>query len=147
MTLTSLIERHLIDPTAGWSVGSFGAIAEFTHDPGEAVRFARDRGLSAVTPRGGIRLDPLPAVRPVPYETPGRLAGQWNHAIALCLHCYRKSDQYILYTQQRGSLFHQIDKHTRAVCLNGGGRQALFVLSCVQFDFHRGTSRLPIAGV
>lgn len=85
MPLTSLIERHLIDPSAGWSVGSFGAIAEFTHDPGEAVCFARDRGLSAVTARGAIRLDPLPAVRPVPYETPGRLTGQWNHAIALCL--------------------------------------------------------------
>lgn len=60
---------------------------------------------------------------------------------------HRKSDQYILCTQQRGLLFHQIDKHTRAVCLNCGGWKALFVLPCVQFDFHSSTSRFPFAGV
>ena len=30
-----IVRRHLADPSIGWSVGTYGAIAEFQYDAGE----------------------------------------------------------------------------------------------------------------
>lgn len=74
------------DPANGWAVGTFGAIAEFTRDPDEAARTARSRAVAEVaTARGGLRLAPPAALRPVAYETPDRDGTTWSQAVALCL--------------------------------------------------------------
>ncbi|GAB1381451.1 DUF6925 family protein [Pararhodobacter aggregans] len=81
-TTLALLERHLADPGSGWSMGSFGAIAEFRHDPGEA---AQTEPLGRVTDRGGIRLSLPPELQPVACETLSPRAGRWGQALMLCL--------------------------------------------------------------
>ena len=79
-----LLATQMADPETQWSLGTFGALAEFSRDPGEPVTLTRsERALSAVTGRGGIRVGPHPATRLVASETTTRAS--WNHRIALCL--------------------------------------------------------------
>jgi hypothetical protein len=67
-----------------WSIGSFGALAEFSREPGEAVEVVCSDGvLSALTARGGIRITALPEMRPVASESITRES--WSHRVALCL--------------------------------------------------------------
>ncbi|MGX1099188.1 DUF6925 family protein [Amorphus sp. MBR-141] len=80
---TALLRQMLDDPRAGWSVGTFGAIAEFLRDPGEAA--VRGEGLSVSTARGAVRIEPAAEMRLVAYETPSKDPASWNHAVALCL--------------------------------------------------------------
>ncbi len=81
--VAALLSEMLADPEAAWSLGSFGAIAEFVRDPDEdwAALFGGRLGLA--TGRGAIALTPIPDLRPLAYET--AFSSGWNHAIALCL--------------------------------------------------------------
>ncbi|MGF3023099.1 DUF6925 family protein [Methylobacterium aquaticum] len=81
--VTALLREALADVGTAWSLGSFGAIAEFMRDPDEAVMALPDGRLGMATARGAIALTPCPDLRPVAYET--AVASGWNHAIALCL--------------------------------------------------------------
>ncbi|MBN8291824.1 hypothetical protein JI664_07595 [Rhodobacter sp. NTK016B] len=81
-TTVALLERHLADPGNGWSMGSFGAIAEFRHDPDEP---SATEPLMRVTDRGGIRLSLPPELQPVACETLSPRAGRWGQALMLCL--------------------------------------------------------------
>ncbi|MEM9724792.1 MAG: hypothetical protein AAF909_04930 [Pseudomonadota bacterium] len=80
-TLTSALQ----DWRAGWSVGSFGAIAEFHQDEGEALQVDAPAALTRATARGAIRIDRLEGARPVAYETLSPRAHRWSHGVALCL--------------------------------------------------------------
>ena len=65
-----LIADQLADPNAQWSLGTFGAIAEFMRDADEPAEIVRgEMSMSVVTPRGGIRLLAHPDLRPVAFET------------------------------------------------------------------------------
>lgn len=79
-TLRALIADQLADPRIAWSLGTFGAVAEFHRDPAEpAVR----EGLRAVTARGGIAIELAPDVVPAAYERP---TGHGSaHGVAFCL--------------------------------------------------------------
>jgi len=82
-----LIADHLGDWQAGWSMGVFGALAEFHQDAGEPVTLDdRDRLTRAIA-RGAIRFDTALADRlePVAYETLSPKPHRWSHAVALCL--------------------------------------------------------------
>lgn len=82
----SLLLDHINDPHASWSCGRFGAIAEFHRDADEPVEIVKSAAsISAVTSRGAIRIDALPSLRPVAYETISKRAESWNHGVALCL--------------------------------------------------------------
>ncbi|GAA1843754.1 hypothetical protein GCM10009772_21590 [Pseudonocardia alni subsp. carboxydivorans] len=81
--VAGLVRGYLADPSAGWSMGAPGAIAEFVRTPGEPC--AGPEPGAAVTARGGIRLDPPPATRPLAYRTPVGPRRHWNHAVAFCL--------------------------------------------------------------
>jgi hypothetical protein len=79
-----LLASQLADPQTGWSLGTFGAIAEFTRDPGEPAAATNDgRAMAVVTARGGIRLDRRPDIRLLASEV--ALEESWNHRIAICL--------------------------------------------------------------
>ncbi|SFL89658.1 DUF6925 family protein [Methylorubrum salsuginis] len=78
-----LLREALAEPGTAWSLGSFGAIAEFMRDPDEAVSVLPDDRLGMATERGAIALTACPDLRPVAYET--SVASGWNHAVALCL--------------------------------------------------------------
>jgi len=82
--LFAILAGHVADTETGWSLGTFGAIAEFTRDPGEPVTLVSAASrLSAVTARGGVRLTPDPHLRFVASETPTRTS--WSQKVALCL--------------------------------------------------------------
>jgi hypothetical protein len=79
-----LLQRQIADPDTQWSLGTFGAIAEFSRDYDEPVRLAQStETVSAVTPRGGIFLKSHPAIRP--FASEGITKSGWNQRIALCL--------------------------------------------------------------
>jgi len=82
--IIDLLQREISNPDTQWSLGTFGAIAEFSRDPAEPVRLSQTPdGVSAVTPRGGIALKPHAAIRPIASE--GITKTGWNQRIALCL--------------------------------------------------------------
>jgi hypothetical protein len=78
------LSQHMDNPDTVWSLGAFGAIAEFVRDPNEPTALVRDAtALSATTGRGGIRITPTANMRPYASET--AVGRSWNHRIALCL--------------------------------------------------------------
>lgn len=79
----ALLRGALDDARTAWSLGSFGALAEFMRDADEHVVPLTDGRLGAHTSRGAIALDPTPDLRPIAYET--AVDSGWNHAVALCL--------------------------------------------------------------
>lgn len=79
----ALLREALADPGTAWSLGSFGAIAEFMRDPGEPHTPLDDGRLGLATARGAIALTPTPDLRPVAYET--AIGAGWSQALALCL--------------------------------------------------------------
>lgn len=83
-TVAKLLAHQIADPDTQWSLGTFGAIAEFARDRDEpADLHASDEGVSAVTARGGIAIRVQGDVRPFASES---LAKQhWNHRVAICL--------------------------------------------------------------
>lgn len=83
--IRSLILDHLHDPDSSWSVGRFGAIAEFHRDAGEKVVIDDAAALTAATDRGALRIDALPELRPVAYETISTCITSWGQGVALCL--------------------------------------------------------------
>ncbi|MFQ5549187.1 MAG: hypothetical protein ACE5FV_12910 [Woeseia sp.] len=61
--LNKLLAEHLGNAESSWSMGTYGAVAEFFQAPGEAVDSAGSNDLVCVTPRGGISLEPRDDVR------------------------------------------------------------------------------------
>jgi hypothetical protein len=83
-TPIDMLAEWLADSAAGWSMGTFGAIAEFTRDANEMASPDRtDDAASVVTARGGLRLQAYPGLRLIASETPTRES--WSHRVALCL--------------------------------------------------------------
>lgn len=78
--LRALVAARLADPHSAWSLGTFGAVAEFQRDPDEPAAL---EGLRAITARGGITVELVPDVVPIAYE---RSTGHgWAHGVAFCL--------------------------------------------------------------
>jgi hypothetical protein len=79
-----LLAGQLADAETAWSLGTFGAIAEFTRDRGEDTAIAcTDDVVSAVTPRGGIRIKARADLRAIASES--LTPSAWNQRVALCL--------------------------------------------------------------
>ena len=79
-----LLQREISNPDTQWSLGTFGAIAEFSRDHDEPVRLIQSaEAVSAVTPRGGITIKPDATIRP--FASEGITKTGWNQRIALCL--------------------------------------------------------------
>jgi len=78
------LAAQMADPRTNWSLGTFGAIAEFARDADEPLSLSRsDVALASMTGRGGIRIEPGNGVRLFASESTTR--DSWNHRIALCL--------------------------------------------------------------
>ena len=75
-------QRSTCDCETQWSIGAFGALAEFSREPQEAAAISRS-DLSVVTGRGGIRFSPPQDLHLVASESVTRAS--WAHRVALCL--------------------------------------------------------------
>ena len=83
-TAVDLLHREIANPDTQWSLGTFGAIAEFSRDADEPVVLNRSAdAVSAVTARGGIAIGHNADSRPFATENTTRTG--WNQRIALCL--------------------------------------------------------------
>jgi len=83
--VASVLRHHVRDPTSGFSVGSFGAIAEFHHNAGEA-RVVDDRSrLTMASDRGALRIDRFDGVVPLTYEGLSGRPGRWQQGVVFCL--------------------------------------------------------------
>src|ERR1044072_3013318 len=75
---------ELADAEAQWSLGTFGAIAEFSRDANEPAEIQHGEMSSAVvTPRGAIRLLAHPDLRPIAFEAVSTQG--WSQRVAFCL--------------------------------------------------------------
>jgi len=80
----ALLRRGIADSDTQWSLGTFGAIAEFSRDEDEPAQVSMAAGmLSAITERGGIALRLDPRMRPFASESLTK--ADWNQRVALCL--------------------------------------------------------------
>jgi hypothetical protein len=78
------LAEQAADSDVGWSLGTFGAIAEFTRDADEAAALDRNGDMvSVVTARGALRIEAHPALRPIASESLTKES--WSHRVALCL--------------------------------------------------------------
>src|SRR5262245_16272106 len=77
-----LVAAHLASPASGWSIGTYGVLAEFAREAGEPCD--RD-GLQAVTARGAIRVDANPAIAARAYEVLSALPALWHHGVLFSL--------------------------------------------------------------
>jgi len=77
-----LVAEHLANPASGWSIGTYGVLAEFAREAGEPC----DRsGLRVVTARGAIRVDANPAAIARAYEVLSVQPSLWHHGVLFCL--------------------------------------------------------------
>jgi hypothetical protein len=82
-SLDLMVER-LTDVETAWSVGTFGAIAEFSRDAAEAaIQNSNAKATWVVTARGGVRVEAHEGMRPIATES--LTAQSWNQRVAFCL--------------------------------------------------------------
>ena len=81
----SILRRHLHDPSSSFSIGSFGAIAEFHRDPQEALSHDDPERLTIATDRGGLRIELTSDAIPLAYETLSGRRGRWQQGVVFCL--------------------------------------------------------------
>jgi hypothetical protein len=88
----AFLAGQMADHETGWSLGTFGAIAEFTRDPDEPVALSRsDTCLAAVTARGGIRIEAQEGAKEGDQAGVRLFASEsttrdgWSQRISLCL--------------------------------------------------------------
>lgn len=60
----ALVRRYLADPLTGWSVGTYGAIAEFQYDPDEPGLELDVDAMAVHTGRGALAIVSLEGVQP-----------------------------------------------------------------------------------
>ncbi|UDQ88512.1 hypothetical protein LJE71_20065 [Xanthobacter autotrophicus] len=77
---------HIRNPRCDFSLGIFGAIAEFMRDPAETVDLLEELDtIALVTSRGGLRIHNHPQAVLVDYQMPSRHAERRIPARAVCL--------------------------------------------------------------
>lgn len=80
-----ILRQHLHDPSSSFSIGSFGAIAEFHRDADEPLTLDDPERLAIATARGALRIRLADGVAPLAYETLSGRPGRWQHGVVLCL--------------------------------------------------------------
>ncbi len=83
--IAAVLEQHLNQSTSSFSIGSFGAIAEFHHISDEPVITDKTNDLTMMTKRGGIRFEITENTRPIAYEALSKNQHRWQQGVAFCL--------------------------------------------------------------
>lgn len=80
-----LIADLACDPAHGWSMGTFGVVAEFVRDADEPATVTREANrLEIITSRGGLRVAPSQVLTGVAWDTLSADGETWGHALAFC---------------------------------------------------------------
>ena len=78
--------NHLNQNACSFSIGSFGAIAEFHRLPADAPQVDEDQtSLESITAEGAIRIQHDQPLQAVAYEIPGKQRHLWRQGVAFCL--------------------------------------------------------------
>jgi hypothetical protein len=80
--LLGVLDAQLRDRATGWSIGTWGAVADLERAADEP---SEHEGLTMSTARGAVRIESIQRMRPVAYERCLRAPGSWRQALALCL--------------------------------------------------------------
>lgn len=81
-----LLAELALDPSNGWSIGTFGAVGEFSRDVDEPVRIRREAdSMEVVTPRGALRITSATPLTGVAWDTLSSDGETWGHALACCV--------------------------------------------------------------
>jgi hypothetical protein len=84
LAASDLLQREISNPDTQWSLGTFGAIAEFSRDRDEPAQLSGSNGaVSATTSRGAIILKADAATRA--FASGGLTKTGWSQRISLCL--------------------------------------------------------------
>jgi len=121
------LTAQVADPGTSWSIGTFGAIAEFVRNADEPVEtFTSHTSASVVTPRGGIRVDANADAMLWASESQARK--NWDHRVALCL----RKDQC---SMNRRAVLTELGRDTKA--LRKEDQESILFdlgLDCLQVD-------------
>ncbi|WP_119168923.1 DUF6925 family protein [Algihabitans albus] len=79
------LREHFALPSSAFSIGSFGAIAEFHRRTDEPVEGLPGDRLGIATARGALRVTLRPDARGIAYETLSRDGRRWQQGVAFCL--------------------------------------------------------------
>lgn len=77
--------EHLHNPSSSFSIGSFGAIAEFHRGAGEPLALDDPERMTVATDRGALRIDLTDSAMPLAYESLSGRPGRWRHGMVFCL--------------------------------------------------------------
>lgn len=83
--IPDVVQRYLRKPSASWSIGSFGAIAEFHRNADEPLVLDTSDRLTVATDRGAIRTILHDKIVPLAYETLSGRPERWQHGVVFCL--------------------------------------------------------------
>ena len=83
--ITAVLEQHLNLATSSFSIGSFGAIAEFHRTPNEPIVIDKADQLKMMTQRGAIQIKIPANVHPIAYESLSKNHQRWQQGVAFCL--------------------------------------------------------------
>lgn len=79
---TALVREELINPATSWSIGGFGALAEFHHSADATIE---GDGFTCASSRGAIRIERTGAAVVRAYELLSARVGLWLHGAILCV--------------------------------------------------------------
>ena len=80
------LQTAINDAATGWSLGTFGALAEFHRDTDEDARIEIDAaGCTVVTGRGALRVHQHADLRLLPYEGLSKIPSAWTQGVMVCL--------------------------------------------------------------
>ena len=132
-SLVELFAGQIADTDAQWSLGTFGAIAEFSRGPDEPAEIAQtETSVSAVTARGGIRLDAVAGLRPIAFET--ITTQSWSQRVAFCLPQQASAMGQRTAMTELGPDKHALRPQDRAAILFDLGLDTLQVDACIRTD-------------
>lgn len=83
--IAAVLQQHLKSPASSFSIGSFGAIAEFRRNREEQLTIDRLDQLTVATNHGAIRIVINDEVQPFAYETLSANPDRWQHGVTFCL--------------------------------------------------------------
>ena len=132
--LRAILRAHLDDRASSWSIGGYGAIAEFHWRPDDDDASCAAEHLCVATDAGAMRLELRDDVVPYAYQGLSRHPDRWLQGIALCLPWRRARRGLRTLLTELGPDRHAIRSRDRHAVLFDMGLGLPHVDACVRSD-------------